>query len=357
MPPWKMISAISVFIFRLTSLFIAQFILLSSGPTILDTAIADGIRMPLAQPQQLISAEFSEEWIWDEGRVRPIAIDIHPSGIITCIEARRHRLGLITAEGVYLGYGDPGGGDFGFADKIFSRFGLQLYTLDTEGRAIDYFDLRGGWQGRLDLEEAAAGAGEELSEITDFCLDPGGDLLVLEGDSGRILRFDRFGTLVSTIGQWGSLAPSEATAIEIDGHGWLYLLESEPPGLLVLETDGHVIGHYPLNDLRGREIQPTALAVDKWGNAFVADSRSGEISILPFALLGADSKIESQPPSTKSIPTWIQSPPEIEMSIDDLAVDDGGRLLVADARHARVWVFTLTYETTRAKAFESREEE
>ncbi len=366
MPPLKMISVISAYTCRSTEPVqtIPVFILILISMFLVCPASADSISMPLAETQYPVKAVFADRWQWEEGRVRPVAIDVHSSGQIVCLEERRHRLFLLTADGDWVGYGDPGGGDFGFAEKVFARFGLLLFSLDTEERAVDYFDLGGRWQGRLDLEETAAASGEELSETTDFCIDPGGDLFVLEGDSGRILRFDRSGALISIIGQWGSLQPAAPIAIEIDGYGQLYLLETNPPALMVLETDGQVKRHHLLTDEvssnvetsdTGSEFQPAALAVDQWGNAYIADSYSGAILVL--AAVNGENRRQSEAKGNGASPPliWIYPPDQQQMSVDDLVVDETGRLLATDAQRASVWVFDLSFASDLSGASDSRE--
>ncbi len=67
--------------------------------------------------------------------------------------------------------------------------------------------------------------------------------------------------------------------------------------------------------------------------AFVAEAVSGAVCVMP---------VENSPP------WWVQPPDGERMVAGDLAVDDSGRLLVADPDGAQIWVFAITYEAQPA---------
>jgi hypothetical protein len=290
--------------------------------------------VPLQRLRAASSASFQDRWDWDAGggRLRPIAIDVHPSGIVAGIEGRRHRVFLVEGQGSWIGFAEPGGaeGELGFAQRIFARCGLQLYTLDPDARTVDQFDLRGSWESRLEIEATAAAGGEEISVPVDLCLDRAGELFLLDAGKGRVLHIDRAGMLQRVLGTWGDWVSEAPLALEVDGRGRLYLLEGTPPALLVLAADGHLIERRDLTASGGGRMHPSALAVDQWGNAFVADRRRGAVGVYPVG--GGAS-------------WWIDPPAGEALRASDLAVDDSGRLLVADAEAAAVWVYALTYAT------------
>ncbi len=300
--------------------------------TSLQAADQAGISAPLLSRRVPTGARLVDCWEWGGGadRVRPIALDIHPSGVVAGIEVRQHRLFLVSADGSWIGFGEQGRTDLGFATRVFARSGLQLFTLDPQERAVDRFNLRGIWEYRLDLEEIASDAGEELGEIVDLCLDRTGDLFLLDAGKAQILRIGRTGDLQQVLGKWGDWTMQVPVALDVDGQGKLYVLETRPPGLLILDYDGHMLGWRAATAGGDESLQPTALAVDAWGNAFLADAHTGALKVLPAASGAA---------------WWIQPPGGEKIRASDLVVDKAERLLVADADAARVWVFALDYNT------------
>jgi hypothetical protein len=295
------------------------------------TASAETLTVPLARLRVPVSAALDTVWDWrGEGeRISPIAIDVPPSGGVWGIEARRHRVWLWgpPEASVRFAYGAGGSGTGGFAGRIFARSGLKVFTLDPTDAHIDRYDLLGVLETRLDLAAAVAAAGEDPIDAVDFCLSSSGDLFVLDRTRARVLQFDDRGRFT------GVRAPSEVTgarapvALEIDGRGRLFLLETRPPGLILLEIDGRVARRaLPAGD--GERPQPVSLAVDPWGNAFVGDRRGGCVLVAPEG----------------GSPGWRIAAPEGPLRPTELAAD-GARLLVADAPGERTWVFSLDYAT------------
>jgi hypothetical protein len=286
---------------------------------------AQEISVPLYQKTSPVSAQFFTSWQWEQGSVFPVAIDMHPGGILVGIESRRHQLFLATADGEWIGYGDAGGREFGFADRLFARSGLQIYTLNSDDRVVDTYDLQGDWEGRLDLEASVEASGEFLTDPVDFCLDQAGDLYLLDGSDGRIFVFNRAGTLLSIFGDWGQLASAEPEAIEVDGQGRLHLLTQNPPGIMVLDVGGREIAWKRFPD----HVTPVELSVDRWGNGYIIDSTSKQIRVIPF---GSD-----------GISFSIAAPEGVEFDFDALVVDNENRLLIADERHGKIWVYHLQF--------------
>jgi len=297
-------------------------------------AAGDGISLPLLSPRTPVDAKIADRWSWNPGGgapLRPLAIDAHPTGVIAGIEVRRHRIFLTGADGGWIGFAElpPGQLRFGFFEHLFARSGLHVFALDPEQWIIDSFDLRGAWVGRLDLEET----GDEIGDPSGFCLDRSGDLYVLDAARGRILTFNRQGMPLRTLEAWADWQPTSPIDLEIDGQGRLYLLESRPPLIHIIDTSGQRIGQAPL----APESEPVAMAVDTWGNAFVADGARGDIHVLPAG---------------EGEAWWIGRAEDEDWEASDLAIAESNRLLVADASHACVWVFSLRYDDpeTRPRA-------
>jgi hypothetical protein len=287
------------------------------------------IALPLSAAAVPVAGELRTAWQWpdDGGRLVPEALDVHPSGSVWGLEARRHRLFRCGLEGEALTFaaGGEGAAELGFATRVFARSGLKIFTLDPWNQALTRYDLTGVREGGIDLAARLAAAGELLREASDFCLRRSGELFVLDRESARVFAFDAAGRFDRVLGELGAAAPRDPIAIEIDGHGRLYLLEAEPPALLVLDLDAERFRQRPLAMPAPRA--PLSLAVDPWGNAFIGDAAAGRVWVAPHT--GA--------------PGWWLQAPEGRLAPDDLAAD-GARLLVADRDARKVWVFALTYE-------------
>jgi hypothetical protein len=256
--------------------------------------------------------------------VAPLAIDRHPSGSLWGIEGRRHRLWSADAVGDTLRPAAGGEGDATgrFASRVFARSGLKVFALDPWDSRIDRYDLRGVREASLDVSVGP----EDRVEAIDFCLSRSGDLYVLDRTRGDVLQFDDRGRYV------GVRAAAEATgvhapvALEIDGHGRLYLLDANPPGVLRLETDGRITRR-PLSAGEAR-VRPAALAVDPWGTAFVGDRFAECVWVVPE---GGEA-------------VWRIAFEGAPLKPTDLAAD-GRTLWVADAGGACIWVVSLRYAT------------
>jgi hypothetical protein len=295
----------------------------------------DGLSVPLAHPRAPIAAVLDTTW---ECRgagetLVPVAIDLHPAGSVWGLEARRHRVWWFAAPdaGVRFAGGGEGDAGSGFATRIFARSGLKVFTLDPWEARIDGYDLQGVRETRLDLAAALEVANQERIDAVDFCLSSSGELFVLDRTRGRVVQFDddgRFLRVRADAEVTGARAP---IAIEIDGRGRLFLLETRPPEIICLELDGR-IEHRAIPTDGGAPL-PVSLAVDAWGNAFVGDRRGGCVRVVPEG----------------ETPGWSITVPDHALQPTELATD-GARLLVADASGKKIWVFVLDYvprETVR----------
>lgn len=299
----------------------------------------------LASDRIPIAAEFLTQWRWqvDDQPLLPVAIGAHPSGVICGLEASRRRLFLsdTLGAGLRLASGSDGGGSLGFATQLYAGVGLQIFTLDSWNAGITRYDLQGVREAALDLAAAAEAVGEDLREAADFCLDPSGELFVLDARRGRVLHFSRAGEWITVLAESGEMSFVEPVAIDVDGRGRLYLLETRPPGLIVLDADGRLLRRSLAPEVAsgasettpGRILQnPVALVVDPWGNAFVADADGGVLVV----------------PEQGSPPWWLNVPAGMQLSPADLGLSGARRLLIADPVAGCVWVFELHYRSGTA---------
>jgi len=297
-----------------------------------------GLAVELASAPVPVSATWTADWsLAQRGGLAPIAVDVHPGGVVAALERRRHRLFLLDSAGEWLGLAGQAAGagaQVGFAERVFARSGLKLFTLDPEQRSVERFDLRGQWETRLDVGSEADRSGAAIGTAADFALDRAGELYILDAARGTILRFGPDGRFIASLETWGDWPPAEARAIEVDGRGRLFLLGGRPAAVWVLEPSGHLVERRQVVPAGEEAFESTALAVDAWGNAFVGGGRPGRVRVLPSGGFPA---------------WWIDAPAGRAWQVADLAVDAQRRLLVADPAGACIRVFTLEYRE-RAEA-------
>jgi hypothetical protein len=294
-----------------------------------------GIDLPLTSTSIPVRADWESEWLLADGRVpvTPLAIDVHPSGVVWGIATERRRVFSAGKIGDAIQFSAGGEGDFtpGFPDRIFARSGLNVFTLDPWEMHLERLDLTGYREARISLTDALAAASERLGRAADFCLSRSGELYVLDAARARILAFDATGAFQRALGE-AQIVLREPVAIDIDGHGRLYVLEANPPALARLDPNAHASRRAlaAAGDASGvtpPSIVAIALAVDPWGNAFIADRATGRVLVVP-----ADGSSD-----------WWIGDVERPLHALDLAVDGVDRLLIADSDRRSVMVYRLTY--------------
>jgi len=132
---------------------------------------------------------------------------------------------------------------------------------------------------------------ESLTQVPDVALDAQGNLLVIDGENGRIQRFDRRG---GSLGSWGSpdqgdgqfhfaclvghCAPDSLGGTAVDGEGHVYVVDPYNSRVQKLDSDGSFLtkwGEYGSGD--GQFPQPLGVAVDGQGHVYVTDAARGDI--------------------------------------------------------------------------------
>ncbi|MBP7669414.1 MAG: hypothetical protein KA123_02420 [Candidatus Eisenbacteria bacterium] len=309
---------------------LAVVLLLSARGENSPAAAQSDLSTSLAASPSPSSAELlaRRQWTSRGAPLVPIALDIDPAGGIWGIEGAGHRLFREDERapgGVRMAGGGEGPGRLSFVTRLFARTGLKVFTLDPFEAILDRYDFSGVQEERIDLEAQLQEAGEDLGEASDFCLDPAGDLHLLDASRERILQFDGAAQFRESLGESEGLDLRGPIAIDVDGRGRLFVLTTRPAGVGRMEP-GRTFTWSALPSLTEQPLKPSSLAVDSWGNLFVGMQEAGGVLVLP---VGAE--------------PWLLVPPEGRMHCADLAWERGGRLYVADAPGAQVWVFSLHY--------------
>ncbi|MBD3333954.1 MAG: hypothetical protein GF355_00380 [Candidatus Eisenbacteria bacterium] len=250
-----------------------------------------------------------------------------------------------------FGASDQGSPRFENPTRVFSRWGLHVYTLDPLQRLVSVFDLQGRYRTTLDLAAALTASGLGGVEFTDLAVDKTGDLRVLDRLGGRLLFFDREGNFRDILGD--ELTDGERMispeALDIDPEGHLFV--ADPAGRRVLKwsRQGSLLQVWRWDD-GPAGVHPGALAVSG-GRLYIADPGRRRIIVVdpaegtqdefyaPWSLPGAraDSAASAPPQEASRLPwtgpgsrlTALAAGPEGDV----LLLDQGRRRIYAVRYH------------------------
>ncbi|HYM80612.1 MAG TPA: NHL repeat-containing protein [Candidatus Limnocylindria bacterium] len=153
---------------------------------------------------------------------------------------------------------------------------LSLAVLDVENRRIVAYDLFGRLLGvTLDLGDPQLIDSQGRVDALALAADRGGALFVVDGDRDRLLAFDFSGRFRRAIGGFGARPGSfrGLRAVALAPRGELVTTERLSARVQRLDADGRSIASWPLPVLRGRGALP--VAVDDSGRVAVAEESSG----------------------------------------------------------------------------------
>ena len=211
----------------------------------------------------------------------PSDLCVDPLGRLLVLDGSSGRIWVLSSDrpAVPFGASDQGSGRFEIPTRVFSRWGLHVYTLDPQSRRVSVFDLEGRYESTFDLEESLlAGGGPADVELADFVVDKDGSLIVLDRLGGRLLLFDNSGGFRGLLGEdlTGSerlVAPSD---LEVDETGNLYIADPPSGKLIRIGRQGSLGWVFDLRGSGGGPGRPVALA-HAAGVLYVADAGKDRI--------------------------------------------------------------------------------
>ena len=130
------------------------------------------------------------------------------------------------------------------------------------------------WQRRLELDRILAGAeaGVTFGLVTHLALSPAGDVLVQDARPYGVVRLDRDGTFVDSIGRRGQ-GPGEywfPDGLAVLSDGRIIVRELVPPAIIVFAEDGGFITEWPLDGL---------IPHPSFGSMAIRPNRRGEFTV------------------------------------------------------------------------------
>jgi sugar lactone lactonase YvrE len=243
-----------------------------------DTPAAVPDSLPLRLEVQSIVAQASTS----PGEVvRPSGVACDAFGRIYVTDAALHRLQRYDGRGTWLGQA----GTLGSSDGQMRRPGgvailgtLSVAVLDQENRRVLSYDLFGRLQGTLiDLNDLELVDQLGRVDAIDLAADRGGAVYVVDAERDRVLVFDFSGRYVRTVGGFGARLGSfrGLGGVAVTPHGELVVAERINARVQRLDSGGHVIVTWPLPVGPSRGALP--VAVDDTGRVAVADEASGRL--------------------------------------------------------------------------------
>lgn len=202
-------------------------------------------------------------------------------------DVRNHRIQWFTPEGVLGGsWGSEGtaDGQFEYAADIATAPDGTVYVADFNNGRIQRFTRDGGflssWTTPFDW-------------LTGIAVAPDSTVYVVEQDAHRVQRFTPTGQLVTWWGEQGSgpgqfLSPS---AIAVGPDGTVFVADSDRDDVQVFTATGD----YRTSFGQGRLQGPTGLAVDRFGEVYVADNLAESVLRFVSADATADTDGDALP--------------------------------------------------------------
>lgn len=205
----------------------------------------------------------------------------------------------------------------------------EVYVSDRPAGAIYIYDRDGRYQRQYSPAQPKAGW-----QPMGLAFDDAGSLYVtdLSGEVQTVEVYDRAGNLTRTIGSDAGLNFPNGVAVDGDGNVWV--TDSNNGRLLVFDASGAIVARVGRGAGSGNLGLPRGLAIDNQGRAFVVDS-SGN-GALVFATLKED---ERAPEYLGFFGGHGLDDGQFAFPMG-AAVDDRGRVYVADTANNRVQVWS-----------------
>ena len=203
-----------------------------------------------------------------------------------------------------------------------SIYGHQIFKFSPDGKLLLTMGAKGG------ARDTAY-----FWQPNDVLVAPDGSIFVVEGHSSaagsvaRLLKFDRTGKLIKTIGKFGP-GPDEMDqphALAMDSRGRLFVGDRSNNRILIMDQEGKIL------DTWYQFSRPSGIYIDAQDRIYVADSESGSVGNGRPRTWTRGIRIGSAKDGsiTAFIPDPAQGPPSTS-SAEGVAVDKNGVIYGAE---------------------------
>lgn len=205
----------------------------------------------------------------------------------------------------------------------------EVYVSDRPTGSIHIFDRDGSWQ--REFTPAKSMPGWQPLGLT---FDDAGNLYVTElrGPGQRVLVFDRAGEVTREIGVDAGLDFPNGIAVDQAGNVWI--TDSNNGRVLAFDPTGAIVGQVARGTTAGKLGLPRGLAIDGRGRVFVVDSTGSGVLVY-----GPLTDGERSPEYLGFFGGAGRANGQFAFPVG-AAVDDRGRVYVADTANGRVQVWS-----------------
>jgi DNA-binding beta-propeller fold protein YncE len=252
-------------------------------------ASADTLAPPLeAQSDSLPLRLQAGPWLAGAGDGRgqvmePDGVAVDAFGRVYVSDGMLHRLQRFGREGRWLGESGAlgsGAGELRRPGSVVTLGALSVAVLDRENRRVQSYDLFGQLLGTvLDLTDPALETVVGRVDPVALAADRGGALYVVDSARERVLAFDGSGRFVRAFGGFGS-RPGQFRGLRglaTAPHGELVVTERLNARVQKLDAGGRTVAAWPLALEGGPAARGLPVAVDEAGRIAVADEASGRL--------------------------------------------------------------------------------
>lgn len=196
---------------------------------------------------------------------------------------------------------------------VANSLGSQVFILDSSGRLEDSIQLE-------------ALPGEAAPRPIGIAVKPDGTILVSDANNHRILFLDRAGHVLTTVGAGtragGRHGFNVPAAIAVDRAGNIYVADTLNGRIVKLSPEGIYLQEFGrLADTAGSLGRPKGVAVDEAGRVFVSDGLQAAIEVFApdGAYLGMIGRKDPADPKAGSL---FEAPGALSIAGDELQVTD-----------------------------------
>jgi tripartite motif-containing protein 71 len=263
----------------------------------------------------------------------PEGVAVDNLGRVFVADTGNNRVLRFDSAGVFLGEFGGFGFEEGRFDKprdLFIGGTLSLLVLDGENARVVKYDLEGRLLGTV-VDLASSEAQRELGLVRPGGLagDTGGSLFVSDAGGDRVLGLDALGGGLRIIGGFGSQPGRfrHPSGLTVSARGTLLVADGGNTRVQALDAFGGFLRAWPLSGptYSGR----VSLAWLPGGRLAIAESDSSRVTVL-----SSEGRVIARLDRRGRQAGEIDRPAA-------LAVDRSGRLYVADTQNHRVQVFRL----------------
>jgi sugar lactone lactonase YvrE len=245
-----------------------------------------GMRLIKLGPEGVLMWAAGEPGVtgWDDSHLNwPGDVDVASSGQAYVADSSANRIQIFSNGGSYvetLGTGNWGTGDFDlkYPMGVAVDGSGKIYVADTYNHRVQIYDASLTYIATLGVTNTAGADNDHFSWPEDVDVDEAGNIYVADGGNSRVQVFNDGRVYVRTLGEtgvpgndFGHLGMPRAVAV--DSEGLTLAADDWGPRVQVhdalgqyLTTVGNGWGTHT-GDLRS----PEGVAVDAWGDVYIAD--------------------------------------------------------------------------------------